>query len=79
MCHLRGFFKSIFPKNSAMRVLNSLESDHTRCSVGPDLVPICPKSYQRTTLGDKELVILRNMHECLNEIKYSAKTHFEIM
>ena len=62
-----------------MRVLNSLDSDQTRCSVGPDLVPNNPKSYQRTTLGDKELVILRNMHECLNEIICSVTTHFEIM
>ena len=58
-CLLIFFQKSTFLKYSfrdIIKVLNSLDPDQALCYVVPDLGPNCSKSYQQTTLGDKELM-----------------------
>ena len=55
------FFYTIFSKNSfrnTIRVSNRLDPDQAQHFVGPDLGTNCCKSYQQTTLGDKELTYL---------------------
>ena len=74
--HFDFFTKSTFSKNSlrnTISVSSSLDPDHTRRFVGSDLGQTVCKSYQQTTLGDKEFIeqsmadILKTRHSTINK------------
>ena len=57
-CHLLNFYKTIFLRISfrnTIRVSNSLNPDHARHFVGPDLGPNCLQNWQQTTPVGKDL------------------------